>query len=428
MDILGDVLFYMFVSFGLVTTVHLGLYIAGANVYDIWQYRRLAVASKTKRRTRLPTVTIVVPAYNEELVIERCLESIRRTRYRKLQILIHNDVSTDNTAKIIRAYRKRYPKLDLRLVNRRHRVGKGGGVNYCLQKYATGELVMTLDADCVLQPDAIKKAVSYFSDPKVVGVAANVRLLDKRSVLGVLQQFEHLIGYRSKKFYTVANCEFIVGGVASTYRREVMKEVGYYGTDTMTEDIGLSMKIVAQGNRRYRIVYAADVVAMTEGVHSFRGLLKQRYRWKMGCLQNLLMHAHLIGKVNRWYSPMLTLYRLPMAFFSEFMLLMQPLVLGYVVYLSIAYDTPALFLGAYLTITLYVLLTLWPDEHTTVRRKLAKSLYAPFLYFAFYIMDTVQVVAIIRCLVNPKQIARKSGTQHIAWTPPARVGQQAQFS
>jgi cellulose synthase/poly-beta-1,6-N-acetylglucosamine synthase-like glycosyltransferase len=427
MDILGDILFYMFVTFGLINTVHLGLYIGGANLYDMWQFRRKQRLVKPDPKD-LPTVSVVVPAYNEEMVIERCLESIRNTNYPKLEVFVHNDISTDRTAAIIREYQRKYPEFNLRLVNRRHRAGKAGGVNYCIKKYAKSELIMTLDADCVLRHDAIENAVAYFDNPRVAGVAANVRLMDKNTVLGILQQFEHLIGYRSKKFYTVTNCEFIVGGVASTYRREILERVDYYGTDTTTEDIGLSMKVVALGNRAHRIIYAADVVAMAEGAHTFRALLKQRYRWKMGSLQNLLIHARLIGKMNRDFSPTLTLYRLPMAFFSEVMLLLQPIVLGYILWLSIYYNTMGLFLGAYFTITLYVLLTIWPDEHGSLKQKIIKSFYAPFLYFTFYIMDAVQVIAIIRCLLNPKQMARKTAEQQAAWTPPPRAGQQASFS
>lgn len=312
------------------------------------------------------------------------------------------------------------------MVSRRKNVGKAAGVNYCIQKYAKGELIMTLDADCVLHEHAVRNAVRYFADPKVVGVAANVRLMDKRSVLGILQQFEHMIGYRSKKFYTLANCEFIVGGVASTYRRSILKQVGYYDTDTQTEDIGLSMKIVAQGNRQNRLVYAADVVAATESVHSLRALLKQRYRWKMGSLQNLVKYIRLVGNPSRAYSPSLTFYRLPMAFLSEVILLLQPFVLSYIIFLSIRYATIGFFLGAYMTITLYVLATIWPDEHFSVRRKLGLSLYAPSLYFIFYVMDAVQVIAIVRCLLKPKEVRR---IEHKStWISPERSGQAAQFS
>ena len=427
MNAVTDFLLYIFVIFGLIYTAHIGLYVAGANIYDIWQYRRRTKLAATKRRKALPKVTVIVPAHNEEAVIERCLESIRATGYKKLQVIVHNDKSTDNTAKIIRAYKKRYPKFDLRLVDRRIRVGKSGGVTFCAKTYAKGELIMTLDGDCILHKDAIKNTVAYFEDPNVAGVAANVRLLDNPTVLGVLQQFEHLIGYRSKKFFTVANCEIIVGGVASTYRADILKKVGYYDNDTTTEDIGLSMKVVALGNRAHRIVYASDVVASTESAHTLKALLKQRYRWKMGSLQNLLIHTRLVGRMNKRYTPTLTLYRMPMAFLGELMLLLQPIVLGYIIFLSFRYHTAGLFLGAYLTITLYVLATIWPDEHSTMRRKVAQSLYAPILYFAFFIMDFVQVTAIIRCLMHPRTVARRTQEQQAAWTSPSRAGQQAQI-
>ena len=418
------VFYFAFLAVSLISTIHLGLYIGGANLYDLDRFKR---ADSKKKRTKRPLVSIIVPAHNEALVIERSLESIRKQSYRKLEVIVHNDRSTDATRKIVEAYKKAHPSFNLRIVNRRKQVGKAGGVNYCIKEHAKGDLIMTLDADCIIRKDAVKNSVAYFSDPQVVGVAANVRLLDKHSVLGVLQKFEHMIGYRSKKFYTVANCEFIVGGVASTYRVETIKEVGYYDTDTTTEDIGLSMKIVALGNRDHRIVYGVDVVAMTEGAHSFKALLKQRYRWKMGCLQNLIKHAWLVGNNDPKYTRSLTLYRFPMAFLSEVILFVQPFILGYVFYISLQYHTLGLLIGAYLTITGYILLTIWPDEHSSVRDKFMMSLYAPMLYFAFYIMDTIQVISIIRCLFNPRQIARKTAHQG-TWVSPERVGQQAQFS
>ena len=421
-----ELLFYLFTFVGLINMAHIGMYIAGANMYDMWQLRRRATY-KPKRGLR-PLVTIIVPAHNEELVIERCLDSIRKNTYRKVEIIVHNDRSSDGTAKVVRQYKQKYPYLNLRLVNRRHQAGKAGGMNYCIKQYATGELIMSLDADCLLRRDAVKRAVDYFDDEKVMGVAANVRLLEKRTVLGVLQRFEHLIGYRSKKFYTMANCEFIVGGVASTYRKTILQKVGYYDTDTMTEDIGVSMKIASLGNREYKVIYAADVVATTEGAHSFVALLKQRYRWKMGSLQNLIKHSYIIGSVQHGrYSRSLTWYRLPMAYISEIMLLIQPFLLCYILYLSIQAHTVGLFLGAYITITAYTLWTILPDEHSDRKGKMSMILYAPVLYFCFYLMDLIQIISIVRCLMHPTQLARKSKAE-TTWVSPERVGQQAQFS
>lgn len=422
-----EVLFYIFIIVGFINMAHIGMYIAGANIYDVLSLRRLAKKKPTGRAKR-PLVSIIVPAHNEALVIERCLDSIRRSTYRKIEIVVHDDKSSDATARIVRAYAKKYPKLALRLVSRRKQVGKAEGMNYCIRKYAQGTLIMSLDADCVLRKDAVKKAVDYFTDEKVVGVAANVRLFEQHTVLGILQRYEHLIGYRSKKFYTLTNSEFIVGGVASTYRKEVLQKVGYYDTDTATEDIGLSMKIIALGNRDHRIVYAADVVAMTEGAQSFPALLKQRYRWKLGSLQNLLKHTGLIGAVRAGrYTRSLTWYRLPMAFLSEFLLLIHPILLGYIIFLSFTAHSIALFVGAYITITLYTLWTILPDEHSPLSHRLKMSLYAPLLYFFFYIMDFIQIVSFVRCLMHPKQLTRR-GRRTSIWTSPERAGQQVQFS
>lgn len=282
---------------------------------------------------------------------------------------------------------------------------------------------MTLDADSAIDPNAIANTVKYFEDKRVIGVAANVAVSEDKSVLGLLQKIEHMIGYRSKKLYTITNCEFIVGGVASTYRMEVLKEVGFYDTDTLTEDIGLSMKMVSQkGNRDWRIVYAADVVAQTEGVQTYKALFRQRYRWKMGMLQNLLRHRDLFANNSDQYSRMLTMYRIPMAYLGEVILIIEPLLLLYLIYLSIVHATGIALVGAYITITLYVLWTLWPDENLRLRQKVKYSILSPSIYFIFYVMNAVQIAAVVRCLINHRTVIGKVKTG-AAWQPPERAAQ-----
>lgn len=421
-------LFYLFVTISIIDVIHLGLYLAGANFYDIRQFRRAARQPKRNHKQLRPLVSVIIPAHNEELGIIRCLESVRRNTYRKLEIIVVDDASSDNTRKLVRDYIKKHPKRGIRLMYKRKNVGKASALNHVLANGARGELIMTLDADSVLHEKAITNVVSYFEDPKIVGVAANVRIMDSLTVLGLLQKFEHMIGYRSKKFFSVTNSEFIIGGVASTYRREVIKEVGFYDHDTTTEDIGLSLKVVARGNKQERIMYASDVLAMTEGVQTFKGLLRQRYRWKLGSLQNLIKHKGLLGNTDHRYSKSLTFYRLPMAFFGELMLLLEPLAIGYVLYVCYLLANISMVFGAYLTITAYLLLNLWPDEHMGFRKKCQLSLYAPIMYFVFYIMNIVQLTAIIRCLVNHKQTRNRVRVSS-SWISPKRSGGEAvQFS
>ncbi len=420
-------LFYLFVAISVIDIIHLGFYLVGANFYDIWQFRRQARMPKRSHHSIRPLVTVLIPAHNEELGIERCLDSVRKNTYRKLEIIVIDDASTDNTKRLVRQYIEKYPNRNIRLMYKQKNGGKAEALNHGLRRGAKGELVMTLDADSVIHRKSITNAVSYFDDPKVVGVAANVRILDSLSVLGLLQKFEHMVGYRSKKFFSVINSEYIVGGVASTYRRDMLKKVRFYDNDTTTEDIGLSLKIVAQGNREHRIIYAANVLAMTEGVQTFKALVRQRYRWKLGGLQNLIKYRGLVGNTSKRYSRGLTFYRLPMAFLGEIMLLLEPLAVGYVIYVCYLLLNPSMIIGAYMTITVYLLLNVWPDEHMSFAKKIKMSLYTPAMYFIFYLMNIVQLAAIFRCIANYKQTLGQSQVSS-NWISPKRTGGQVQFS
>jgi cellulose synthase/poly-beta-1,6-N-acetylglucosamine synthase-like glycosyltransferase len=402
--------------------VHLGFYLIGASFYDIWQFRRrysLERSFDTSRRT--PHVTVLVPAHNEEKVIARCLNSIFKSTYRNFDVIVVNDASTDSTKQVIKLYAKLHPDYKLRGVHRRINGGKGEALNYALRRHTKGELVMMLDADSVLATTAIEQAVGYFVDPKVAGVAANVQIMNEHTTLSILQKFEHMIGYRAKKAYSLTNCEFVIGGVASTYRMDVIRSVGFYDTDTITEDISLSMKIIAKGNKANRIVYAADVMAMTEPVENVRALFRQRYRWKYGSLQNLVKHSNLIGKNDERFTSMLTIYRLPMAVINELVLFLLPFTWLYALYLTMSQKSLSLLLGAYVTVTAYMFLTLWYDEHLSIRERIYLTIYTPIAYFVFYIMDVIQIIAVTLCLFKVRRITRRE-TSRAVWKSPARIG------
>jgi biofilm PGA synthesis N-glycosyltransferase PgaC len=423
-----QILFYLFVTISVIDIIHLGFYLVGANYYDIWQFRRNArVKSRSHHKLR-PLVSVLIPAHNESLGIIRCLDSVRKNTYRKLEIIVVDDASTDDTRKLVRAYITEYSNRNIKLMYKQRNVGKAEALNHALRSGAHGDLVMTLDADSVLHRKSIANAVSYFEDPKVAGVAANVRIMDSLTILGLLQKFEHMVGYRSKKFFSVTNSEYIVGGVASTYRQDMLKQVRFYDNDTTTEDIGLSLKVVALGNRENRIIYASNVLAMTEGVQTFKALLRQRYRWKLGGLQNLIKYRGLLANTDKRYSRSLTFYRLPMAFFGELMLLLEPLAIGYVVYVCYLLLNPSMIIGAYMTITGYLLLNVWPDEHMNFAKKCKMSLYTPVMYFVFYLMNMVQLAAIFHCIINYKQALNRTKVLS-NWVSPKRVGtQHVQFS
>lgn len=413
------ILFWLFVLAGAINMLHIGFYLTAANIYDISHFK--LVGKKRRNHNKLPFISIIFASINGEKVIVRTLESLAKLKYPNYEVIVVDNGSQDSNRKLIREFIKTHPECSIRLVAKKQNVGKALAINYGAKHYAKGDLVMMLDDDSVLSQSALRNVARYFEDPNVAGVAANVRIIEEPSVLSILQMLEHMISYRSKKAFTVTNCELIVGGVGSTYRHDLLKQIGYYDTGTMTEDIGLSMKVASLGNKTHKLVYAADVVAATEGVDSFKGLLKQRFRWKYGSLQNLIRYRALLGNLSSKYSRMLTLYRMPMAFIGEVLLLIEPFLLGYMLYVSYMLQSVGFVVGSYMLITIYLLFNVMPDEHTNLKQRLKLLMYAPFAYFIFYIMNVVQVSAIVRCLFNSKDLIKQ--TPHTGtWRTPDRRG------
>src|SRR5581483_11111745 len=95
----------------LTNMIHLGLFIVGGNIYDMRQFKRVSMSGKSVRRGRRPKVSVVIPAHNEAKVIKRTLDSVLKSTYKTIEIIVVDDGSTDGTAQIIRNYIKTMPKL-----------------------------------------------------------------------------------------------------------------------------------------------------------------------------------------------------------------------------------------------------------------------------------------------------------------------------
>ncbi len=204
---------------------------------------------------------------------------------------------------------------------------------------------------------------------------------------------------------------------------DILRHVNFYDTNTLTEDIGLSIKIADQGNRAHRIMYGSDVIAMTEGVNTLRALFKQRFRWKYGSLQNIVKYHHLIGKNSKEHTYSLTLYRMPMAVFSEIALLLAPLMWFYVLHITLSDYSLALIMGAYATISCYVFITIWLTEKLTLGERLRLTAYTPIAYFIFYLMDIIQFAAALRCAIRLRRLLGQKDTDS-TWVSPIRTGRK----
>lgn len=110
-----QILFVIFIIVSFINIGHFGLYLVGANYYDIQQFKRNAKTKKKNNDIR-PLVSVLIPAHNESSGIIRTLESVRKSTHRKLEIIVIDDGSTDNTKKIVNDYILKYPTRSIRLM------------------------------------------------------------------------------------------------------------------------------------------------------------------------------------------------------------------------------------------------------------------------------------------------------------------------
>lgn len=402
--------------------IRMMLYLVGSDIYTI--KRALQNKKNAKKRAYRPTVSIVVPAHNEASVIEQTLDCLLKVDYpaNKLQIILADDGSTDNTVKIIRAYKRKHDKGNILQIFRQANGGKANVLNNAITKMATGKLIMCLDADSLIAPDAITKAVEYFRDRRVVALASNVNIMENGTVLGLVQRFEYLISYHMKKAQTLYNIEYIIGGIGSTFRRSMLDKVNLYDTNTMTEDIDLTMKIIAKGNKKNRVAYAHDVITYTEAVPSFKSLITQRFRWKYGRMQTFLKNYRVFFSTSKDHTRVLTWFILPYAILQEAMFIIEPIIVSFIIGISIYYHSLSTLLTALVIISGYIIFNVWSTAHLSRREKIRLSFLAPSMYIFLYLLSVVEYAALLRVVVKLPNLKKSISGEKVTWVSPERSG------
>lgn len=424
MNVIEMIFLWLFVGGVFLGLLFAAFNLLGAALYDIIKTHREKHTKPSKFRRYRPLISVLIPERNESTGIERTLDALLKSSYRNFEVIIADDCSDDGLTKpIIRQYIAAHPKHSIRLVAKRKWAGRGAAIDAALSR-ANGELVMALDADCVVDRHALRNMVRHFADERTVAVAANIHLLDTGSIISLLQVFDYLISFRSKKFNTIANCEYIIGGAGATYRHSVIKQLRGFDHSMQTEDIEMSLRLARLlGNNKAGLKYASDVMIATEPVPSYKGLLKQRFRWKFGSLQAMYKHRQLFFSLRGNHSKLLTFVRLPFVLWSEIMLLMEPVYFTYFLYQAIANRNVSLFASACLVMAVLTGLAIWTDEHLTLRTRLRLSAFAPMMYLVFFVMTGIQVLAALKTISNYRRLIGKQVVSG-AYVSPERTGRR----
>jgi poly-beta-1,6-N-acetyl-D-glucosamine synthase len=404
---------YLIIIFGSINLLRMALFLIGSDIYAVLHKKRV----KQFNWGHIPFISIVIPGYNEERTIYHSLRSVFASNYPKsrYEVIVVDDGSKDQTSSTVEKYQKENPDHNVVLV-RQENAGKANALNNGMKNYASGELVMCLDADSSIDKDALKNVAIHFADPKVAALSANVKIIKRKGLLNWIQKFEYLVCYQMKRAESLFDCEYIVGGIGSVFRKSVLEKVGYYDTNTVTEDIDLSMKILQLGNKENKVIYGADVVAYTESVLDISGLIKQRYRWKWGRCQTFLKNTNMFFSTDRKYTKSLSWFYLPFALYGDIAYFLEPILLTYILVLSILYRDPITIVSAWVVISCYMILNVLAEDTTPLKERFIGVLQAPFTYPFLYILSFVEYIALIKAILNIKNLSKSIMSDNGGWT------------
>lgn len=237
-----------------------------------------------------PFVSIIVPAYNESEVIHASMASLLELRYPYYEIIAVDDGSTDGTYEKMREFEGNHYGVRVQ-VFRKENSGKADTLNYGIRR-SRAPIVVCMDSDSRLTPDALRYAIAHFSDPNVGAVAGNVKVINRHNIWTKLQALEYIEGLnivrKAQAFFRSVN---VIPGPMGIFRRTAIEATGGYDSDTFAEDFDMTVKILADG---WKINYEPKAVAYTEAPEELLDVIKQRYRWSRGILQALRKQKHLL--------------------------------------------------------------------------------------------------------------------------------------
>jgi poly-beta-1,6-N-acetyl-D-glucosamine synthase len=200
----------------------------------------------------------------------------------------------------------------------------------------------------------------------------------------------------------------------------MLQRVSFYDTNTMTEDIDITMKIIVNKTKKQKIAYASDSIVYTEPAHSLPALLQQRFRWKYGRNQTYYKNgSFFFGRSDR-YAKRLAWFMLPFTIFQDFLFMFEPIIIGFFLYISLQTGDPRVFNSAIITITAYLLCNLWSSDHLSVGQRLRLTYYAPAMYLLMFLLSFAEYFALIKALVLAPKLKASLKKRHFTWRSPER--------
>jgi cellulose synthase/poly-beta-1,6-N-acetylglucosamine synthase-like glycosyltransferase/peptidoglycan/xylan/chitin deacetylase (PgdA/CDA1 family) len=233
-------------------------------------------------------VTVLIPAYNEERVIEGSIRRVLASEQVQLEIIVIDDGSKDTTAEIVRKSFADEPRVHLISLENG---GKAHALNQGI-KLAKGDVIIALDADTQFEKMTIASLARWFEDADIGAVAGNAKVGNKHNLVTKWQAIEYVTAQNlERRALDQLGAITVVPGAVGAWRLSALDSVGGYPVDTLAEDQDLTIAVQRKG---WLVAYDIEAVAWTEAPETFKALSKQRFRWAFGTLQCLWKHGAII--------------------------------------------------------------------------------------------------------------------------------------
>ena len=243
----------------------------------------------------LPMISLVVPAYNEGVVIQAAIRSLLLLDYPNFEVLVIDDGSTDDTYEKAIAVAREQQHIPVRVITKRNG-GKAEALNTGMTA-ARGEFILNMDGDSKLSSNTLRVCIRHFENPKIGAVAGNVKVINRENIWTKIQALEYVEGLAmARKAQSFMRAVNIIPGPLGMFRKSVLQQVGGYDHDTFAEDCDLTLKLLMRG---WHIAYEPTAIAWVETPSGLLDLLKQRYRWTRGILQATSKHSHALWQPRK---------------------------------------------------------------------------------------------------------------------------------
>ncbi len=265
------------------STSFLAIYVQVFFLVTFFEHKKkINIRTKKLILKNYPTVTIIVPCYNEEENICLTIDSLIGLDYPrgKLNILVVDDGSKDNTWSVLQKYAK-HPLVKL---SQKENGGKHTALNLGITN-TESEFVGCLDSDSSVHPEALKRIMTFFDNKEVMAVAPSILVREPKNMVQYAQRAEFDMSHYIKKMLAFLKGIHVTPGPFSIFRREVFDKIGLYHKAHNTEDQEIALRMHKNG---LLIDHCPDAYVYAGSPNTIPKLYKQRVRWMYGFMKNAL--------------------------------------------------------------------------------------------------------------------------------------------